>query len=414
MPIADSNGDGIIDLLDVQVVVDGYGQTTDIYEGLWDGSRLLSVAAGAAGFGSTANISGNPFGGTDFGGGRRPIDDCNRSTTPPDTPGSLVPSLLREDAERSCNECPDFDDDPTCYECDEPKGVSGGSVNASPEQPLLDDVVTFSVEGVSETPGLWKCIEACGDDGKTEEIPPNDPQFISYIWQVITRNADGSWPDEADPNNPDPDNPYNGWQPGQSINVSGGVCVEKKAICWAKPSGPCPDPDWTRIGEKSVKWATFTLCYETAVPSPMGVYQRTSIGIRETVNIYATAAVSWTVFGPDDEYFESTGSQISFTAGWTEGSYTVLAEKNDCERELTFNAVAPTGIRGDRRVGRERHVSGTPSAGLAFCVTVLPESVSFSGLLISEGELADANTRTGVFADDLFDGSLGMLAGKSQ
>lgn len=139
----------------------------------------------------------------------------------------------------------------------------------------------------------------------------------------------------------------------------------------------------------------------------MGVYQRTSIGIRETVNIYATAAVSWTVFGPDDEYFESTGSQISFTAGWTEGSYTVLAEKNDCERELTFNAVAPTGIRGDRRVGRERHVSGTPSAGLAFCVTVLPESVSFSGLLISEGELADANTRTGVFADDLFDGQLG-------
>jgi hypothetical protein len=43
MPIVDMNEDEIVDVDDVALVLNGYGGTTDIYEGLWNGGRLVSV-----------------------------------------------------------------------------------------------------------------------------------------------------------------------------------------------------------------------------------------------------------------------------------------------------------------------------------------------------------------------------------
>ncbi len=182
MPIADSNKDGIIDMLDVQVVMDGYGGATDIYEGLWDGSRLLSIAAGASGFGSTAGLTGGGLGGTQWGGGRRPTDDCPPMIVAPGhITASLIPTLLREDVERSCSECPAYEDSPSCYVCESDKSVSGGSIQVFPNNPIPPSYAVFNIVGVSEVPGQLKCIDnsTCGSDGATEPTPLGDP---SYVW----------------------------------------------------------------------------------------------------------------------------------------------------------------------------------------------------------------------------------------
>lgn len=389
MPIADSNGDGIIDLLDVQVVVDGYGQSTDIYEGLWDGSRLLSVAARAAGFGSTANISGNPFGGTQFGGGRRPIDDCNRSTTPPDTPGTLVPSLLREDAERSCSACPEYDDNPSCYECETDKSVSGGSVDAIPEQPTTAGFIFFSVEGVSEIPGLLKCIESCGDDGKTAPTPLGEPL---YVWEVLTKGPDG-WPEEHDPNI----DSHSGWPGGEEIAVFAGACDEIRAICWAKPSGPCvPDPAWTRIGEKSVQVADFTLDYWCTAATPTNT-KRTTIGIREEVTVVVdplSSAITWKIDDGATTQTINGGNFITFTAPNQAGTVEITATSSaNCSRSLIFDVIEPEGV--ELIIIQYQHKFGWASSGFCAEVYILPTSVSFTGLQIREGT-ADA-VATGSF-----------------
>jgi FG-GAP repeat protein len=400
MPIADSNGDNIIDAVDIQVVVDSYGATTDIYEGLWDGTRLLAIAGADAGFGSLSGISVGP-GGTQFGGGRRPGADCEHAPVPPDDGlGIMLPSLLRSDARGSCEpQCPDCDAiDFGCYVCGNPGTISGGGVSASPTQPGIGEPVVFTIEPFSLSGRTDKCKAECGPEG-TEcpiDVPDRTPQYRVETYNTNTDTWVGVY--------------------FAFISESDTIPLE---VTYTPPSGSVchkvrlrTDPvSYNCNGslmesgtdEAEVEYTNFTLCYETAVPSPLGEIQRTDIGIRETVNIYATSSVNWTVFGPGGEYIESTGSSLSLTAGWINGSYDVIAEMNGCEQELSFTVHSPTGLRADRRVGRDRHVSGVPSAGLAFCVTVLPEYVSFDGLLISEGALDDAQVRTGLFAIPIFD-----------
>lgn len=384
MPIADSNKDGIIDMLDVQVVMDGYGGATDIYEGLWDGSRLLSIAAGASGFGSTASLSGGGLGGTQWGGGRRPIDGCNRSMTPPDAPGSLVPSLLRFDAEDSCSECPEYDDNPTCYTCDEPKSVSGGSVSADPEQPDIFDTVIFTVSGVSETPGQLICIESCGDDGATEPTPLGDPV---YIWEVLTKGENG-WPAEHDPNI----DPHAGWQTGDSIQVTGTACDVIKAICWARPSLPClPDPVWARIGEKEVDFEEFTLDVVNEASTPAD-NKRTTVGVCEVteINVVEGLQVNWEIVSGEGVITSTYGASICFIAPTEASTVTIKATGPNCDEEIVFTVIEPSGVLMNK-IG-EQHVNGMANSGFCANPVILPTSVSFTGLQIREGVVAGVGT----------------------
>lgn len=385
MPIADSNGDNIIDATDIQVVVNGYGATTDIYEGLWDGTRLLSIAAGAAGFGSTANISGGAFGGSQPGGGRRPIDDCPPVIiAPPNITASMVPTLLREDAERSCNDCPEYEDEPSCYECESDKSVSGGSVSASPSEPSVSETVTFTVSGVSEIPGTLKCIEDCGDDGNTAQTPLGD---LSYVWEVLTKNENG-WPEESDPNDG-----HVGWPTGESIEVGGGeYCLEKKAICWAKPSGPCvPDPAWTRIGEKEVKWEDFEIASLTAVEWPLN-RERTTIGIAEVVVVfvdpYGTASADWYI----DGVYASSGPALLYYAPDVATNAEIKAVINSCEQTISFTVIEPTRVNYVPCPTSIHHQGGARDVGFWLLMNFDPDNVSFGNLESREGEAVGVGT----------------------
>lgn len=405
MPIADMNNDQIVDSYDVALLLNGYGTSTDVYEGLWDGSRLLAVVAGSTGFGNTtgAGLSGSAH----VAPGRRPVEDCLRGEIPPDGSAGLVPALLRSDARSNCSRCPSYLNSPNCYECLSDEGVTGGSVTASPEQPLINQEVVFSVTGVSETPATVRCTEGCGDDRRTAQTQVHTPRFV---WQVMTKGPDG-WPDELDPN----DVPHALWPTGDSITVPGGAaCEEKKAICWAAPTDCIPDREWTRIGEKIVKFADFTICYATLNPSPLGVRRRTKIGLLEQVDlvIVEDVAVTWSITFPDDRGtvdIPFAMNSMGFGALYEPGTITVEATHNGCTRTLEFQVVAPSSVRFDRREGEEWHNSGIPSAFMMLCVTVLPEDVSFAGLTVGEQFLDSYDSASGVFewAHLVWDPSIG-------
>lgn len=387
MPIADSNNDNIIDATDIQAVINAYGTATDVYEGLWDGTRLLSVAAGSSGFGNLSGISIGP-GGTQFGPGPRPKDDCPPVIiAPPDSLTTLVLALLRGDATDNCHDCPEYEEGSSCYPCESDKGISGGSVTASPAQPLATETetetVTFTVAGVSETPGTLKCDESCGDEGTTVPTPLGDP---SYVWQVLTKDENG-WPEESDPNDG-----HVGWPAGESIEVGGGTCVEKKAICWAKPSGPCvPDPAWTRVGEKAVKWAPFYLEARASRAAADGTVVRTDLGVCENGIVRAfgegeppvPVSVVWEVTNDGVAEPGVPGTLIFVDALDHTSTIQVKATINGCSREIVFNVVEPQAIRYIQS-GRLHVVNPSANGGVCGYIELLPTSVSFEGIQFVE------------------------------
>lgn len=396
MPIADSNADTIIDSADVDVVVGGYGQSTDIYEGLWDGSRLLSVAAGSAGFGSTAGISPNgPYGGsTNYGGGRRPLDDCIRREIPDDDLDSLVPILLHADAQNNCSECPEYEDTPTCYYCESDKGISGGSVTASPSQPGPNEAVTFTASGVAETPGLLKCEELCGDDEKTAATPLGDP---TYWWQVITKGEDG-WPEEADPNT------FGVIPDDSEITVPGGaVCTEIRAICWAKPSGPCaPTPRWTRVGSKEVSFADFEIETMAAASWPdqnrstFGPHERIEIRIDQPSLVGLEVVVSWDEFPVANEDFGALGGSdigIWVKLPYDPGNYEIIIRRfadQSCYRTKSVEVIAPNDILMIQAFSGNVAASTCGNAYQGLQIQLLPLTVNFQHLKIAEGSSTPA------------------------
>lgn len=375
MPIADSNEDGIIDLLDVQVVVDGYGQTTDIYEGLWDGSRLLSVAAGASGFGSTANISGNPFGGTQFGGGPRPTDNCNRSTTPPDQSGTLVPSLLRDDARNSCAECPECDEpDPNgCYECSEEGNVTGGEISVSPSQPKPGEEITFTISPWQINGRKEKCKESCGPEGTECDIDVADRQ---PEWVLETSDGNGGWWVF-----------YSGSTPTVSFTASS--CAQYRLrlpedVLFGA-ADDCNELKTTE-DEKEVQVAEFTLDYTNIEESAIGD-KRTTVGVCEvtTIEVVEGVSVTWEILSGGGSISETAGISTDFTATYEADTVTVRANIDEaCYRDLTFTIVEPDGIRM-LKVG-EWHLQNMSSSGFCAFAQFLPISVSFKGVHVREGE----------------------------
>ena len=399
MPLADLNNDNIVDTHDVVLLLQDYGEETDIYEGLWDGSRLLAVVGGSAGFGTIGG--GGLAGNWGIEPGRRPADDCVPADVdlPPDIGQSLLPVLLRVDAARNCQPCPDYDDAPGCYTCFRDKKISGGSVSAAPSQPLINEPVTFTASGVQEIAGLLKCQDApCGTDGKTEPTPLDEP---IYHWAIYTKGPNG-WPEESDPNDFWPSGT------GSSITVPGGsACEEMKAVCWARPTGCISERPWKRIGDAEVKFASFSVSIKLAADNPPTHSTRRRIGIGEIIDFeidQPNILANWEEIVPGEEpYTEPSQSVYTTQAPPVEPGQTITltirATANGCTRDFDFEVVPPSSIRTVRRASRDYHFSGIASAGFGFCVHILPEDVSFKYIQVGEAS-AYPSIITGNFSDE--------------
>lgn len=376
MPIVDSNNDNIIDAQDIQVVMDGYGQTTDIYEGLWDGTRLLSIAGGDVGFGSTSGFGITPGGGgTGFGGRPRPSDGCLHITYPPDMPNiTILPSLLREDAGKNCDECPDYGaaGSAGCYECDQPGTLSGGGISADPPQPEADEPVRFIIDDVILAGKTLKCKEECGGE-KTHSVDPGPYPFSWDVFRKVDNDADWVLIDSGSGS----PTPY----------YSGAACSKLKIEMTAGGgSGDCVPEEIMK--EKEVAFGDFTLTSRMSLnwPSPRS---RTNAGPHERVVVAVNplgVSVEWEFSWEETKTPNIDGYFVDLPG--EPGVYTVTVTSNECVQTITFTVKAPTGVRVEN-VGY-KNLPGWADAGQCLKFYVLPESVNFAHIQIGEG-FAPAN-----------------------
>lgn len=386
MPIADLNEDSIIDLLDVALLLDGYGGETDIYEGLWDGSRLLATVGANAGFGTIGGGGSGSIGGNwGVSPGRRPIDGCgpHAGSLPPPLPNTIVDALLRQDARRNCADCP-----PECLVCDDHGSLSGGSVTASPSEPLVNEPFTFTAYGVSDSGGSKKCD--CGTG--SEDVPSVEPD---YVWCVVQRNQDGSWPEPPPPGAPC-------WRGGNTTDaIVGSACSEFRAYFRVDADRDCPPEEIIISGDAKVGTFRLEIICDAATPSQK---DREKIGILEGVRVQTEppgTAVNWEfvdVAGNAIPY--GYGDAVHFTAPYLQAHdeqiVMVIASSGDCERDKVFLVVTPQDVQFVRRPLRDYHSSTDASAGFAVCVTILPTDVSFTGLTVGE-KIAAIQTHTNNF-----------------
>tara|TARA_R110000782_G_scaffold13976_23_gene41077 strand:- start:27479 stop:29365 length:1887 start_codon:yes stop_codon:yes gene_type:complete len=387
MPIADLNEDSIIDLLDVALLLDGYGGETDIYEGLWDGSRLLAVVGGSAGFGS---IGGGSIGGNwGLEPGRRPIDGCLRSM-PDDGGQGLVPALLRQDGQINCNDCPacGLPDPLDCFKCSGPGRIEGGQITATPDQPMLGDTVVFSWDNFIVTGRSDQCGPPCNGNqacdladyvlqGDKWYIDKKDPTSGQWIVPPYKRSHD-----------------INGVRTNDQPTVIGEACGEYRFRLESGVVGPrdsCPGlPSVTK--EKEVQFADFKVSIQNQVATSAGS-NRTTVGLLEKTDlvIVGGSSVEWRLNGR----VIGTYSGVTFDAPLTAGTFTVSAVgQNGCQRDIVFNVIEPSSVRLIEF--GEIHTKGLANAGFCGLVEVLPTSVSFIGVFIREGE--DYADGTGSFA----------------
>jgi len=375
MPIADMNSDGVVDMTDVSLSLSAYGGTTDVFDGLWDGSRLLAIAAGSSDFGSTSglNIGGGPFGGRK-GPGPRPSDGCHFIIDPSSPISNISPLIfyLQQEAVDNCNECPDYGTPGSagCYECDNPGTLTGGSVMANPSQPDANETVQFEIEDVILTGKTYKCKENCGGNN-THTVEPSN---YGYSWTVFSQDANGGDWVEIDSGSGSPTPSYGG-------SACSRLRIEVRA---GGGAGDCSPDELTE--EDEVAFGDFTLKSEMVLawPSPRS---RTDAGPGESVDILITPpqSVDW-----EFSWQNPSGSVLPNNAGVrvslpTEaGRYTVSASVNGgCEQSKTFTVKEPTGVRVE--VIGHVSIAGVADAGQCLKYFVLPESVNFSNLSVREG-----------------------------
>jgi len=382
MPLADLNGDTIVDTHDVALLLDGYGDQTDIYEGLWDGSRLLATVGANAGFGS---IGGGSIGGNwGVAPGRRPVDGCLRDM--PDNNGpSLVQALLRQDGRINCNECPDcgFDDPLRCFKCSDKGSITGGEITATPEQPEPGDTVTFEWESFVVTGRKDKCGPPCDGDRECtlNDVPLGSTWFIDRKDPVTGEWIEGVKSKAA----------------GHSPTVTDGACAEYRfrLISSEYPARNGCDPIPAETKQKEVQFADF----EYKITCFADGSERTRLGVKEFANIAleptgTTATWSYSSDGPGHIQVRDGGQRATFYAGLVDGQTTVTIESEGCTRKIVFTTVEPTGIRM-MPTARRFHEQGYASAGFTWCVQVEPLDVSFRYIWVYEGT-GNANATGGL------------------
>ncbi len=364
MPVADINKDGVIDELDIALVLQQFGEQTDVFEGLWEDSRLWSIAGGGSGFG---NIPGSI---TPGGAIRpRPLDDCLFVVAGPDTL-SRVPYLLGLDLRTNCAECPDCDDlDPNeCYKCNDAGTLTPPSVTAIPSQPQPGETVYFDIEPATLTGRTRKCQPFCGDEGK---VCHYESESIYPSWIIEKKNPDtGDW------------DIIKSSFLGDLPLVTESACAEIRITLLPVTIGTedfCAELSTSPVSAE-VQFASFTLTSETYKEAPDGTpSDRTTIGIGEKV----TVSVVEPGAGVAQWYIEGSGSSpatrdtFTFSAPKTADTVIVVATINDCVRKRIFSVIEPLAVNYTPCPDTLRHIEGRKHAEFLLEIDLDPDNVCF-------------------------------------
>lgn len=369
MPITDVNKDGVIDQLDVALILEQYGQATDVFEGLWDPSRLWSIAGGSAGFGGLPGAI-SPIG----PGGPRPLDDCLFLTAGPDDGISPIPYLLDLDQRTNCRSCPRCIEDPDCFACLTLGQFSGGSISVDNSQPKPDECATFSISPVRISGAKVKCVSACGDEGTVCEL---DPEEYAPSWEMDLKLGDNDW--------------IMGWRKsanGDSLTVCGsqvGACAEVRLRRLEQVRTPPIPAGWCeeiRLAERDreIQFAPFTLTSETLVAAPDGTPStRTTVGIGERVKVEVVEAGA----GDTKWHIEGSGAMpvtspvFWFDAPKEKSAVVVVAEINGCVRKREFDVIEPSSVNYTPCEGTVVHWEGLRHVQFQLKMDFDPDHVSF-------------------------------------
>ncbi len=387
MPLADLNGDNIVDTHDVVLLLQDYGEETDIYEGLWDGSRLLAVVGGSAGFGTIGG--GGLAGNWGIEPGRRPVDDCLRAM--PDNNGpSPLHWLLRQDARANCAQCPRCDgpDPQECYKCHRPGRITGGQITATPEQPKPGDTVVFSWTPFELVGRSRKCQTSCGGDD--DDVCVDPPVTLGSSWVIERKNPlTGDWEEILNS------------MISTVAQTTQQACAEIRLRLTSQSFDAIP-PNCAAVEAvqklKEVQFSPFVLHVVCGAATPENK-NRTDVGILEDFVIYAKdeedqpVFVSWTRIdcagsASPPEFSNSIFTQAPYLL--KDQDCTLVFEARgvagSCVRKIEIRVIKPQAVLFQRSPCRDVHLHGIASAGFGACVTILPDHVSFTHLIVGEGE----------------------------
>jgi hypothetical protein len=179
---------------------------------------------------------------------------------------------------------------------------------------------------------------------------------------------------------------------GNATNYPSSACRDMTA-----PEGPV---NVTAVYNGEVSFAAIvaavTVDWTTVAVTPAD-RKRTTLGVREEVNLSvlpsSVSPVTWWLWPPTGggSLSTSSGSTVTFTAADTYSSpaiYAIVGDEQSVVAECitSFNVIPPSGVAFAKLA--DKHVQGTCSAGFHARATILPASVSFYHIQISELECA--------------------------
>jgi hypothetical protein len=141
------------------------------------------------------------------------------------------------------------------------------------------------------------------------------------------------------------------------------------------PPAPVPDP------EPVAPCVHCEITSETVMTQPAN-RARTDIGVGERVNVtFSLGEATWSLAG--DGFLSSTsGATIVYRAPSRAQSVTLTATGSGCTATITFNIIAPTGVRMERI--DVLHQQNKPNIGMHTKIYILPDTVNFHQIQIKE------------------------------
>ncbi len=190
----------------------------------------------------------------------------------------------------------------------------------------------------------------------------------------------------ATPNNPAPttnaaSNPAGSATPGPGSSAAGGG------------AGPSATPAAVPAPGAATPCVTCQITSETIMTQPSN-RARTDIGVGERVRVtFSLGEANWTLAG-QGHLSSNTGATIVYRAPSTAETVTLTATGGGCTASITFNIIAPTGVKMRRR--DTLHRVNCVLIGMHTDIFIAPDTVNFHAIDIRE--LDSALAASGVFA----------------
>ncbi|RSZ56207.1 hypothetical protein HF313_21795 [Massilia atriviolacea] len=129
---------------------------------------------------------------------------------------------------------------------------------------------------------------------------------------------------------------------------------------------------------------------------------RTTVGVGERIKLtYSLGSATWTKTGGTLD--NTSGTSVIFDAPDRAATVTVTATGRGCSVTLTFTVIEPSGVRMERASGTNVwHANAIPSVGIRTAIYLLPDTVSFKFIEVSEDDCA--GLVTGYFVGTPLDG----------